>query len=89
MVDSKFNNEKFLTLLKESHTFPGEYLFKFIVPVDKKPQVVSFFEGAKITLKDSKKGNYISITALKYLEEAEDVMSIYNQMSHIEGLITL
>lgn len=79
--------------LDQVHDWPSIYLFKFIVPSDdKKVALVNALFDAKtaeITMKQSKNGNYSSITAREMMTSAEEVLECYKKASKIEGLIAL
>lgn len=85
---SKF--DKIKQLLEEEETFPMEYNFKFIVPVAKLSEILSFFPNEKrVATKPSSKGTYISVTVNKVVLNAEEVIQIYESVSVIDGLISL
>ena len=75
--------------LNSQHTWPGVYIFKFIVPNDRKEEVERLFEGDEITIKNSSKGNYASITVNKVMQNADDVIAVYIEAKKIEGIISL
>ena len=68
--------DKFRELLDEHYNWPSEYLFKFIVPMDSVNDLITILGEAKIQKKPSKKGNYISITAVKIVNHAEEVIDL-------------
>ncbi len=72
--------------------WPDVYLFKFIVPNDqlKIDQITAFFdENAMIELHPSGKGNYISISVKTVMLNVNEIISIYEQTSAINGVISL
>ena len=72
--------------------WPDVYLFKFIVPNDqlKIDQITAFFdENATIELHPSGKGNYISISVKTVILNVDEIISIYEQTSAINGVISL
>ncbi len=74
------------------HQFPDVYLFKFIVPNEeqKKQDVLKHFsEKAITTLKESKKGNYVSISIKEVMMSIDAVVDRYKELQNIEGLISL
>lgn len=78
--------------LSEGQAFPLLYMFKFIVPSDNKKiaQVNSAFnENAQISLKESSKGKFTSLTVKTVMLSADEVINKYRQLEHIEGLIAL
>ncbi|WP_461832935.1 DUF493 family protein [Desulfothermus sp.] len=75
--------------LEEIHVFPEHYVFKFIVPVDRKKQVIELFQGEEVKLRNSKSGKFISITARCFVSSSEEVISIYKKAAKIEGIVAL
>ena len=72
--------------------WPDVYLFKFIVPNDqlKIDQIKAFFdENATIEFHPSGKGNYISISVKAVMLNVDEIISIYEQTSAINGVISL
>lgn len=83
------DKEKFKNLLDEQHTWPCEYTFKFIVPIDKEPELEKVLEGHNISKKNSTKGNYLSVTSKKVMDSSSEVMDTYDNASQIKGVISL
>jgi putative lipoic acid-binding regulatory protein len=79
--------------LLETTKFPTKYLFKFIVPTDeeKLKEIESIFDnmGAVIDLKPSKNGKYTSISILVIMNDPDMIISKYQEVSHVEGVISL
>jgi uncharacterized protein len=72
--------------------YPLLYMFKFVVPSNnqKIARVSSMFgEEAQITLKESQKGNYTSLTIRIVMLSSDEIVDKYVEASHIEGLIAL
>jgi putative lipoic acid-binding regulatory protein len=72
--------------------WPDVYFFKFIVPNDelKIAQITAFFdENATIGFHPSGKGNYISISIKTVMLNVDEIISIYEQTSAINGVISL
>ncbi len=91
MENSDF--ERIKRILDETHDWPAVFLFKFIVPSesDKIARVEALFNSktAEIRLRESKNGNYTSISAREAMTSAESVLECYKKASEIEGLIAL
>ena len=68
-------------------------MFKFIVKSDLKKiaQIESLFqsEEAEITRKESSKGAFISISIKEVMLSADEIISVYEKASSIDGVITL
>lgn len=84
--------EKLEKLLAEIN-WPEVYTFKFISPNDEQKlmQLQKLFDRdtAKVSLKSSSGGNYISFTVKEMMMSAEAVIDRYKQAGEIEGLIPL
>ncbi len=74
-------------------SFPSVYMFKFIVKSDLKKiaQIESLFhsERAQITLKESSKGAFVSISVKEVMLSVDEIIEIYIQSSKIVGVIAL
>lgn len=89
--------EEFYERLKEelSNTsdWPGEYLYKFIIPTDLKKidKVENAFDnmGAVIKTHQSKTAKYTSISINVTMESPQAVVEKYINVSTIEGIISL
>ncbi|NDV94705.1 DUF493 domain-containing protein [Dysgonomonas sp. 521] len=79
--------------LEEMHTFPSDYMFKFIVTSEQSniAKVHSIFEkaNASFSIRDSKNGKYSSITVKTSVSDADDVVIYYRQVAAIEGVMML
>lgn len=83
------SDEKFRSLLDESNQWPDYYEFKFIVKADDKELILSHLDGFQVSERPSGKGNYISISARKLMQSADEIIAVYNRMSGIKGVISL
>jgi uncharacterized protein len=89
--------EEFYIRLKEelanSTVWPTEYLYKFIVPSDKQKveKVEEAFNnmGAVIKSQKSKTGKYTSISVSAMMKNPDHVIQKYQEVSTIEGIISL
>ncbi len=85
--------EKLKKSLIETTEFPTIYMYKFIIPnVDEKfKQIESVFDnmGAVINSKPSKTGKYTSLTILVKMISADDIITKYQEVSKVEGVISL
>ncbi|MEX1001838.1 MAG: DUF493 family protein [Crocinitomicaceae bacterium] len=76
----------------EGYNYPMVYPFKFIFleDQDKLVQIKNVFdETAEFSVKASKEGKYTAITIKQMMLNAEDIISKYEQMEKIKGVITL
>lgn len=81
--------EQFKALLNERHQWPCEFMFKFIVRKTQVEQATGLFVGEKILLKESAKGNYVSLTLTITMRSADEVLEIYARAKKVPGLIAL
>jgi hypothetical protein len=75
--------------LDQYHSWPVLYVFKFIVPRGKDDEVKKLFPLHSATEKESKNGNYTSLTIQMMVPSADAVIDVYQKASGIEGLIAL
>jgi len=73
----------------EKLDWPVEYMFKFIVPMEKVGDIIAIFPEGDYATKTSEKGNYVSITSCKKMPSENDVIAIYEKAARIEGVISL
>ena len=81
--------EKFKLLLEETYQWPDYYMFKFIVKVEHKDQVLTLLEGHEIEFKHSEKGNYISVTSRVIINHTDEVIEIYHRLKMVPGILSL
>lgn len=93
MDPRKEKYQQLLVQLTEGFDWPSVYMFKFIVPADntKIAQVESLFDAhqAEISIRSSKKGNFVSVTAKELMLSPEKVIDRYLEAENIPGLISL
>lgn len=84
---------KFKEELNKVHAFPTPYLFKYVVPADQSiiAQLHAIFEDVKLSVstRDSKNGNYTSVTIKAEMNDADHVISYYKRVSEIKGVVAL
>ena len=91
------NNDEFYSRfheqLKKSQSWPGRYMFKFVLKSNHPDinKVKDFFKKfkKKISVRSSSKQNYISITITVSFIYSEDVILIYKKISKIKGIIMI
>jgi len=85
--------ERLRAELDLSNTWPAEYLFKFIVPSinDNVARVEEAFNcmGAVIKTTKSKTGKFTSISVDVTVKDAQEVIDKYQEVSTIEGIVSL
>ncbi len=85
--------KRFKKQLEEAISFPSNYRYKFIVTTNnqKLAEVQKVFDGMRpiVSSKESKNGNYTSLTIQVYMLDPESVIQKYKQVSKIEGVMML
>ncbi len=87
LTDKDLKNLK--ELLEKNYQWPSNYVFKFIVPQDKVPNVEALFPTHTFSLKKSSKGRFVGMTVDITLDSPEVVVAIYQKASLIPGLISI
>jgi len=79
--------------LENTHTFPTDYIFKFILSSDDSniAKLYSIYEKADATFstKDSRNGKYTSITIKVSVNDVNDIIIYYRQVATIDGIMML
>jgi uncharacterized protein len=75
--------------LDQHYAWPELYTFKFIVPKGKEKEVTNLFPNHHHSQRDSKNGNYTSITVQMMMPSTDSVIDVYVATSKIEGIIAL
>lgn len=86
------NFESLKEKLEKDFSWPSVYFFKFIIPADNKKLALLeslFGEEAKIQIKQSTNGNYISFSAKELMLSAQSVIDRYIEAQKIEGIMSL
>ncbi len=85
--------DKLKASLLETTEFPTKYMYKFIIPKDdeKFAQIEKVFDGLGpvIESKPSKTGKYVSMTILVQMENPDQIIAIYKEVSKVDGVISL
>lgn len=89
--------EEFYIRLKDelanTSLWPSIYLYKFIVPTDKEKilKVENAFNnmGAVIKTSQSKTGKFTSISVNVQMQSPDHVIEKYQEVSNVEGIISL
>ncbi|MHC5309436.1 DUF493 family protein [Myroides sp. LJL116] len=79
--------------LEKDMTWPGAYLFKFIVPGDPKnlALIEEVFDNtdAQIQTRNSSNGKFTSVSIKVTMDSSQQIIDKYIAVSPIEGLISL
>lgn len=84
-----WDTDSFREKLESQHVFPGEYIFKFIVPTQQVNEVEMLRIDGHLTKRESSNGNYVSVTIKVLVKSPEDIIDTYRSASKITGLIAL
>lgn len=81
--------ENLKELLDSQHEWPGNYTFKFIVPGEKSIELKQIVQCEESFARPSRSGKYTSMTFDITCQSSDDVITIYQKVSQIEGIVTL
>jgi len=86
-------NDSFYEKIKNSQSWPGIYLFKYILPVKSESlsRIKALFANLspKFTIRKSSKNKYQSLTVRVEIDSAESVVDIYAKTSSFKDVISL
>jgi uncharacterized protein len=84
--------DRFRQKLIETMSFPGVYMFKFIVASEHRNIALVenlFGSEAHILTKQSGKGRYTSVTAKLVVMSADEIIDVYKKAAGIKGIMFL
>jgi len=81
--------DRFQALLDDQNDWPGEYLFKFIVPRSGLDEITALFGDSQFSVRASRRGNYVSVSARIVVASSDEVVAIYLAAGEVEGVISL
>ena len=81
--------DSFREKLDRNYSWPALYIYKFIVPRGKEEDVRRLFPLHTTSEKESRNGNYVSLTFQMMMPSSIAVVEVYRKASVIEGLIAL
>ncbi len=80
---------RFRELLDDQYDWPADYTFKFIVPRAQLEEVETVFSTDERKVRASSRGRYCSVTIVRTVTSADDVINVYTLASGIEGIVSL
>lgn len=83
------NIESFREKLDQTYSWPALYMFKFIVPSEKKEELKALFPNHSVTERPSSKGTYISVTIEMMLPSSQAVIDVYVRAYTVKGILSL
>lgn len=81
--------DNFQRLLEDQIDFPSEYIFKFIVPSGNLEDLKSVFGHYPVEVRESRRGNYVSVTARMEMNSSDEVIAVYSAAAEVEDVISL
>ncbi len=89
-MTSSTSEQSFKQRLDGYYDWPCGYLFKFIAPRHQLDAVIALFEDqVPVRTRDSRKGNYVSVTAELEMADSEAVLDLYRRAAEIDGVLPL
>lgn len=79
----------FKELLDLEYNWPDFYTFKMIVPVENLSLVHLHFSEFDLKLKESSKGNYVSITFRFLAQNSDEILELYERAKKIPKVFVL
>jgi hypothetical protein len=79
--------------LENLQEWPSDYIFKFIIHNNdkKKDELLSKFDltQCRLSCKESSNKKYVSLTLIMHMNNANEVIDRYMEVSKIDGIISL
>ena len=75
--------------LDQFHTWPSQYVFKFIVPAERQEELLPLLPVGQIEQKLSSTGKYVSVTLKAMISDSEQVIAVYQRAGQIQGIVSL
>ena len=75
--------------LESEHTFPGTYIFKFIVPGEQKDEVIRILPKGELSFKHSSNQKYLSLTLKATVQSSDEIIAVYQEAYGIKGIVAL
>ncbi|MBO6574199.1 MAG: DUF493 domain-containing protein [Rhodothermales bacterium] len=81
--------DRFQKLLDDQNDWPSAYTFKFIVPSGSLDALKQVFGQVDLAVRESRKGNFLSVTAVMTMHSSDEVVAMYHAAGRVEGVISL
>lgn len=82
--------ESFKERLDGYYDWPCGYLFKFIAPRERLDELVGLFDDeTEVVTRESRRGNYVSVTAEVEMGSSDEVVGVYRRAGEIDGVMPL
>jgi len=83
------NFDRLRGLLDEKYDWPAEYTFKFISLAGQAQEVARFFLRDSVKVRHSENGRYVAMTIKRKVESADEIVSVYQEVGQIKGVISI
>ena len=81
--------DRFQVLLDDQNDWPADYTFKFIAPRARLEELKAAFGQVELSVRESRRGNYLSVTAVMRMHSSDEVVAMYQAAGSVEGVISL
>ncbi len=81
--------DRFQKLLDDQNEWPTDYTFKFIAPAARVDELKAVFGQVDLSVRESRKGKYQSVTAVMNMHSSDEVVAMYHAVGKIDGVIAL
>ena len=78
-----------IALLDDQHSWPCEYIFKFVVKAEKVNELKDIVGEEGLSFKMSSQGKYLSLTIKRVMNSGLEVVEFYEKAYSVDGIITL
>jgi len=85
----QFGSSRMHHLVEATHKFPCVFQFKFVVPTGACDAVRRLVQKANVSTRISTGGRYTALTLRAKMDNADQVVSVYERASAIKGVIAL
>jgi hypothetical protein len=75
--------------LESEHSWPGPYLFKFVVPETQRQVLLGLMPVGLVQERWSSNRRYVSVSVKTQLASADEVIAVYQRVTSVEGVLSL
>ena len=81
--------DKLKERLQSEHSWPGPYLFKFVVPEQQRSQLHGLIPTGLVQERWSSNKRYVSVSIKTQMADPDAVVAFYKRVTTVEGVISL
>ncbi|MCY4645242.1 MAG: DUF493 domain-containing protein [Bacteriovoracales bacterium] len=86
----KSDDLNFKALLEKNYHFPCHYLFKFVLPMGKRGELMAILgQGEVVKERPSRTGRYIGLTFSRMFQSSDEILSVYRAAGRLKGVMAL